>query len=523
MKSAQTPASPIVDVSGRPFAEASGYRAGQYDNDMLSWSPSIRSADAELLPDMKTMVARGYDLQRNNSFTSGGIQIHKDNIIGSGLILSAKPNYRLLGLDVEWAAEWSRNTEAKFRAYCEDPDCYIDAGRRNWFGGLLLLGYTQYLTAGEILALGEWLPGRGGNYSTAIQMVDPTRLSNPQNVMDTDRLRAGVSMDNMGAAHTYHIRSALQSDGRFAGAKTHEWVSVPRETTWGRQRVIHIFEQERAGQTRGKTGLATIIANSFKLGKFKDASLESAIINSLYAGIMRTDMDYARAAETLGADDLPEYQKSVLNSASAFYGDKAVKVGGSKVLRLFPGDSFDFTTPQHPGPNFADFEQSFLKELAAGWNLTYEQLSRDYTKTNYSGARAGLQEAWKFFTSRRELIGGRFASGIYTLWLEEAIDKGEVELPPGAPDFYEAKAAYCRARWIGPGKGTVDPLKEAKADELEMDMGTLTFEDACASRGKDWEDQMDQLQREKQAREQRGLTREDIRGYMTPEVSVAEE
>lgn len=522
MKQKPQALSPIVDVSGRPYAAASGYRGGQYDADMLSWSPALRSADAELLPDMKTMVARSYDLQRNNSFSAGGIQIHKDNIVGAGLRLSAKPDYRLLGQDADWAAEWSKNTEAEFRNFCNDPGCYIDAGRRNWFGGLLLLGTTQYLASGEILATSEWLPGRGGPYSTAIQMVEPARLSNPHDVMDANLLRGGVAMDNMSAAHTYHIRSALQSDARFTGAKTYEWTEVSRETTWGRQQVIHIFEQERAGQTRGKTGMASVIANSFKLGKFKDASLESAIINSMYAAVMRTDLDYARAAETLGAEDLVPYQQEIQGMAKEFYGDTAVKAGGAKVLRLMAGDDFQFTTPQHPGPNFADFEDSFLHELAAGWNLTYEQLSRNYTKTNYSGARAGLQETWKFFTSRRELIVGRFASAIYALWLEEAIDKGVIELPPGAPDFYDAKHAYCNARWIGPGKGAIDPLKEAKADELEQDMGTLTFEDACANRGKDWEEQLDQIAREKQAREDRGLTRADVRGYMTPEVAVSE-
>lgn len=523
MKQAESTVPAIVDVNGRPIASAhgGGYRGGQFDRDMLNWAPPLRSADAELLPDKDTMLARGYDLYRNHSFVSGAIQIQKDNIVGAGLTLSPKPNFRVLGLDPEWAHEFSKIVKAKFRAFAEDPGCYIDASRHNTLSGILLLDTTQYLLAGEILCTAEWLPGRGSMYATAIQSIDTARLCNPNNAMDTNTLRGGVGLDKMGAAHTYHFRSALQSDARFAGAKTYDWKAVSRETSWGRQQVIHIFEQDRPGQTRGKTGLATVIASGYKLNKFKDANLESAIINSLYAAIMRTDMDYARAAETLGADDLPGYQSAMLNSAAKFYGDKAVNIAGSKVLRLFPGDDFQFTTPQHPGPNFADFADAFHGEMAAGQNVTREQYTRDYSKTNYSGARAGLQEAWKFFTSRREVILGRKASAVYALWLEEAIDKGEIKLPPGAPDFYEAKAAYCRGRWIGPGKGAIDPLKEAQADELEMDMGTLTYEDACATRGKDWEEQLDQIQREKQAMADRGLTRSDLRGYMAPQTTVS--
>ncbi len=65
--------------------------------------------------------------------------------------------------------------------------------------------------------------------------------------------------------------------------------------------------------------------------------------------------------------------------------------------------------------------------FAAGTNSTYEQIARDYSQTNYSGARAGLMETWKFFLSKRQLIAGRFATEIYLLWLEEAISLGNVK------------------------------------------------------------------------------------------------
>jgi len=50
-----------------------------------------------------------------------------------------------------------------------------------------------------------------------------------------------------------------------------------------------------------------------------------------------------------------------------------------------------------------------------------------------------------------------------------------------------------------------------------MDMGTLTLEDACASRGKDWEENLEQIAREKLRMKELGINRNDVRGYMTPE------
>lgn len=510
----------LVDTRGRPLmsANSGAYRGARFDRDMMSWSPSLRSADADLLPDMKTLVARVLDLSRNYPLASGGIQIHLDNIIGSGLRLSSKPDYRALGLDADWAAEWSRTVEAGFRTWSEDLDCYIDAGERLTFGAMLGLGYRQYLTTGEILATAEWLPKRGSAYATAIQMVDPSRLSNPGGRMDTNSLRGGVELGKMSEPMAYHIRTAMESDIRFTGARVYQWRRVPRKTSWGRAQVIHVFEQERPGQTRGKTGLASIIANSFKLGKYQDISMEAATINSMFAATIESEFKLNEVADAMGESEasLPD----IIAAQAAFHGEHSIMMDGVKVPVLFPNEKLNFSNVNHPGPNFAEFEKSFLRNLAAGYNLSYEQLARDYSETNYSGARAGLLEAWKFFKSRRELVGGRFASAVFALWLEEAIDKGTITLPSGAPEFYSAKAAYCRAKWIGPAKGHIDPLKESTADELEMDMGTLTFEDACASRGLDWEENLEQIAREKARMESLGLTRGAVRAYQTPQVNT---
>jgi len=504
--------SPIVDANGNNFLSPSmsGFAGGQYSHDMATWNPPTRSADAELLPDRDAMVGRAHDMQRNTPLAAGATQIHSDNIVGSGLRLSAKPDYRALGLDVEWAAEWSRSTEAKFRAYADDPGCYIDAARRLTWGSMQVLAGLQLMGPGEILATAEWLPNRGGKYATAIQLIDPARLSNPNGQMDTATLRGGVDHDVHGAAHTYHIRSALQSDMRFVGAETYAWNPVSRETVWGRQQVLHLYEQKRPGQSRGISAMAANIANSFKLSKLQDVTMDAATLQAMYAAILKTDMNYSQAAETLGAEEVSSYAASILGAGSAFYGDRGVRVNGKQVTRLMPGDDLEFNGVNTPGPNFAEFEKSFLRNLAAGYNITYEQLARDYTQTNYSGARAGLLETWKYFMARRELYAARFASMVYSLWLEEAIDKGEVQLPADAPDFLDAKTAYCRAKWIGPSKGEIDPLKETKAKREKMDSLLLTYEDACAEDGKDWEENLEQIAREKKRREELGLTMADV-------------
>ncbi len=100
-------------------------------------------------------------------------------------------------------------------------------------------------------------------------------------------------------------------------------------------------------------------------------------------------------------------------------------------------------------------------------NIPFELLMKDFSKTNYSSARAALLEAWRYFNARRQWMATYWARPIYELWLEESINRGIVD----APDFYERRAAWTRCKWIGPGRGWVDPVKEAKAAQLRMQIG----------------------------------------------------
>jgi capsid protein len=61
-----------------------------------------------------------------------------------------------------------------------------------------------------------------------------------------------------------------------------------------------------------------------------------------------------------------------------------------------------------------------------------------------------------------------------------------------APDFYEKAELYLRAKWIGPGRGQIDPTKEAEAAQIRMDTFTSTLEEECAEQGRDWEEVLEQ-------------------------------
>lgn len=501
----------LVDVSGRPLRMDTAHAgASLVSEELQSWQPPQQSADADLLGEWETLVSRSRDMIRNHGLTSGAVQTHLDNIIGPKLRLVAKPDWRALGLDLEWAREWTPVTESKFRQWADDIDRYCDAGRRLSLTGMITQGYRAFMNTGEILGVAEWLPDRPTTYATAVQLVDPDLLSNPDYQPDTDRLRRGVQLDKYGAAIAYHIASGWGNDPFFNRAPI-RWRKVERETPWGRLQVLHIFDQERPGQTRGKGGLVPVLAKMKMLERFEQATLQAAILNAMYAATIESGMDWNSVGSAIGADPNDPILKYMADRAGWHQGGH-VRYNGVKIPHLYPGEKLTLNTPQHPKAEFAAFEEASLRHLAGGLNMSYEQLSRDYSKSNYSSARAAMLESWRFFKNRRHHIAGRFARLVYTLWLEEAIDLGEIEIPASAPNFYQAKTAWTRCDWIGPGRGHIDPLKEANATKVEYQMNLTTLEKEAAERGEDWEELLSQRAEEKRRMKELGLDYAELVG-----------
>ena len=103
---------------------------------------------------------------------------------------------------------------------------------------------------------------------------------------------------------------------------------------------------------------------------------------------------------------------------------------------------------------------------------------------------------WEAFKMRRVWLVNRFCQPAYELWLTEAVARGRIK----APGFFEdplIRNAWCKALWIGPVQGQLDPKKEAEAALTLADRGVKTHETITTELGGgDWESNMAQLQHE---------------------------
>lgn len=457
---------------------------------LAGWNPFAGSADADLLPDLDTLMARSRDMSRNNGLMAGAGQTLRDNIVGATLRLSAKPDYVLLGWTREQAREWATYTEAHFRTWFETNEC--DAGLTLNGLGLTLQALGGAVNNGDALGLPIWKPRVGFQWNTRIKMIEADRLRTPLDLTYSDTVRGGIRFDSDGAPLGYYILKSHPGDVMSIRAASQEYEYVPSYTQWGRRRVIHLNDRERTGQSRGRPIVSAVMKELHMAGRYASNELSASLTNSLIAAFLESDMDPSEVREVFGTDIAGAWQGFASKNRNIR------QTEGAAILPLPPGAKLNSFAPNRPNQAFEAFMLASLRNIAAGMNMPYELLVKDFSRTSYSSVRAALLEAWRYFNGRRRWLSDYWLREVYALWLEEAVNAGVIE----APDFYAKKYAYCRCRFIFGGRGWVDPVKEAQAAAMRIAMRVSTLEQECAEQGLDWEEVLDQQKVEQDRRDE---------------------
>ena len=506
--------SATVPAAGKEMAGymGSAYDAASFDSqEMALWGPAIQSADQEILPEMAAITPRVRDAVRNDALMRGALQTQRDSIVGERFLLNSAPDTTVLGLDEVWAEEFQEEVEAKFTLYAESLLNYPDAQRKNSLTELVRLAVGIYGVSGEVIASVEWLRDSGRPYSTALQLIENERLSNPNGNMDSRLLRGGVQRNSFGAAVGYYIRDAFPGD-YMDMENAYSWTYVPATKPWGRLQMIHIIDQWRPDQTRGIANIVSALKELRMTKKYRDIVLQSAALNATYAASIESELPTEVVMAQAGGGDptaLTKFARTYLGDIARFTkNSRNLVLNGVKIPHFYPGTKMNLQNAATPGGLGTQFEASMLRYIAASLGLSYEQFSKDYANANYSNLRAALAETNKRMRVEKRRVADRFASLFFRLWLEEALNAGEItSMPRRAPNWYDGMNAdaYSACTWIGANMGQIDGLKETQAAVLRINNGLGTAEDELAALGKDWRQVYRQLLREQNFRKKLGL------------------
>lgn len=487
--------------------------AERTSRETFGWRPSIISPDRQINPVKEEADARGRDSVQNDGYAMGAVHTHKDSIVGSQYRLNAQPDYELLGATEAWAEEFQRIVESRFNLLADSQECWFDASRKMTLTEMIRLAVGGFLFTGEVLGTVEWVRQGGRPFNTAIQLISPSRLSNPDGLADDKFLRRGVKKNIFGESIGYYIQLAHPTD-YFLDPTSLQWRYVEARKPWGRRQVIHIIEQLQPDQTRGIADMVSVLKQMRMTKKFQDVTLQNAVVNATYAAAIESELPREVVFSTMGAgqagfgDMLGQYMSALSNYVGS---SNNIAIDGVKMPHLFPGTKLSLKPMGTPGGVGSDFEGSLQRHTAAALGLSYEEFSRDFTKTNYSSARASMGQTYKYMQGRKKIVADKKATMVYHLWLEEEINAGNVPLPPGftLDTFYNdpvMREALCSCDWIGASRGQIDELKETQAAVMRINSGLSTWEEESAKLGKDYRKVFKQQSRERRMQKDLDLT-----------------
>lgn len=290
------------------------------------------------------------------------------------------------------------------------------------FADLQNLGIRTMLSMGEMLHLavmfGEEACGRQGRtFSFALQTLAPARLMTPSWMEGNPYVHDGVRLSEYGRPEGYWLATPKASPAasyqpveRSALAKE-DFTYVPARIGH-RPGVFHLFRHETDEQVRG--------VSAFSKGIELFRNLSDAISYELYAQVIAASFPVFIALEN-GGVQLPDY---VREQAPGDGGEEEWRapvqtVQPGQVLYGNENEKPYVLESNRPSANFSAFVEIVLRATAASVGIPYESLTKDFSKTNYSSARAALNEAWKLYSFYRNWFGRLYCQPIYEMVVEK--------------------------------------------------------------------------------------------------------
>lgn len=460
--------------------------------------PVKSSPKSDVDANLTTLRNRSADMYMNSPLGASAINTSRAHIIGAGLNVSPKPDYRLLGLTADEAKAWQRKVKAEFSLWADSLEC--DLYKKNSFYDMQDIAFLSYLVDGDAWAAIKYRkPQSDMPYCTRVQLFEASRVCNPnsysmtgftspfavemKNVNNGNRIINGVEIDADGAVLAYWIANRVPYDP--TDSRLVNWVRVEAfGKRTGFMNILQISHEERPEQYRGVPFLAPVIEELKQISRYTTAELTAAIVKSYFTVFFKTQTQ-ANGLGTLLPEAFGEDEKIDFN-------DYVFELGPGTMNELPPGYEVQTVDASRSLSTFEPFTNALISQTGAALGIPAEVLLSRF-QSSYSAARAALLQFMAVAKMRRTWFARDFCKPVYEAWLTEAVAIGRIEAP-GYFDDPLIRKAWSRSDWYGPVMGMLDPTKEVTAAKMRVDYGFSSGEkESIEMTGSEYDENIEKL------------------------------
>lgn len=414
---------------------------------LTNWFGGNRSADADLWGDLAELRARSREMVRDNALAASLARVWVENVIGPrGLV----PHPLVYLPDQSLNQPIVDEQRTAWREWGGRSNCTMDR-RLSWFDVERLIARTEFVD-GEFLGIEHTGAYARNRFGYALQLVDPDQLDETLNrppTKTTGEIRMGVEVDEWGNPQVYHILRRHPAD---IGYGTREYERVPAAA------VLHYYEPQRAGQTRGVPRLAPVLHDLKLAAQYDEAELFAALTGAAKpVYFTQTEDSIVEGTEGPGtAGAIPQ----------------EVAPGMSELLPK--GVGVHQIDPNHPTSAYAEYKAATNTRITSGVGIAYHTATGDLRQASYGSLRTGSLQQRDVFRSQHTRLATHVHERVWRELLRQAAVAGAVSIAAGR----QRDVAF-----RGRGWDWIDPLKDVAATEKELALRITTRSRIVAERG----------------------------------------
>lgn len=248
-----------------------------------------------------------------------------------------------------------------------------------------------------------------------------------------------------------------------------------------------VMVRDSIGQTVPISWLAATIMTLHNLGEYMDAEQVRARLLAACGFFITTTPDYAGGGNDY--DGTPAPFSGGEDTSGKPLLPKFIDTGG---IHQLPA-GMDVKTAQYNSNanSFEAFTKGMNRKASAGMLMSYENFSNDFSSATYSSARSATLEERRGYRVQQDILIRKFLAVLWAEWTN-ALYWFAPHMADGHAFTVEAGRASVPVRWQTPGWQWVDPVKDATASKMKLEMGIISRSRLCAEQGLDYEEEIRQ-------------------------------
>lgn len=445
----KTPA--ILGPDGMPVRPH--FQGASFGRKLFNLKSSTAGPNSTVKTSLSTLRNRVRDFTRNDSWAEKAKTSYRSNLIGSGIRPTPKsPD-----------ASFNEAVTDLWNDWTEECDL-LDVTN---FAGIQTIIASGLFESGEIFIRMLDDPSGDSDLPLKLQVLEADHVDHTmeQNLPNGNKIVQGIEIDAWGRRVAYHVHKQHPNE---------YYRNDVQRIRIAASEMLHVFVPERPGQLRGTPKLASAISRIYGLNDYEGAELDRKKFAAMLFAFVTSGVD------DLDANPLFGSKAGGLDNDDA--GAVISNIESGTVTHLMPGEDVNITPPADSGSSYEPFMKMNQRAMAASADVTYEQVTGDYSGVNFSSIRAGLNEMQRLYRQlQNTVIIPQFCRKVYRRFINDAVEAGFLS----AENFVMQKSKFYRCGWIAEGWPYVNPVQEATANMIDVRSGFDSRDNIIARKGYD--------------------------------------